>query len=68
LAAIAAALWQHRRGVVGGASEQGNFVIVVVVFFTLFLYVRVTATKKSTNADRHCTYYLKLHAVTIGIC
>ncbi len=52
LAAISAAPWQHRREVVGGASEQGNFVILVVIFFNIvFLHARLTATKKSTNGN-----------------
>ena len=67
LVAIAAALWQHCRGVGGEASKQGNFVIVVVVFLMLFLHACLTATKKSTNGNRHCTYYyLKVRAVMIA--
>jgi hypothetical protein len=52
--------------VVGGASKQGDFVIVSVVFLTLFLHARLTATKKLTNGNRHCMYYLKVRAVTIA--
>jgi hypothetical protein len=56
-AAIVAALWQHCHGIVGGASKQGNSVIVVVVFLMLFLHARPTAKKKSTNGNRHYMYY-----------
>jgi hypothetical protein len=49
LAGIASALLQHRHGVVGGASEHNDFVIVDVVadhIFTLNLRTLANSNKK----------------------
>jgi len=57
------------RGVVGEASGQYYFVIVVVIadcVFTLFLSTLYQQLQKSTNGDRHCTYYLKVREVMIA--